>query len=56
MIDAEAINKYVNDDRFTVALSDPTSTRQILLNTTDSVLGDIAVRKALHHATDKEAI
>lgn len=56
MIDADAVNQYSDSDKFTVALSDPTSTRQIVLNTTKEVLKDKAVRQALQYATNKEAI
>ena len=56
MIDADAINQYTGNDKFTVSLSDPTSTRQIVLNTTRGVLADKEVRQALQHATNKQAI
>ena len=56
MIDADAINQYTGNDKFTVSLSDPTSTRQIVLNTTKEVLADKEVRQALQHATNKQAI
>ena len=56
MIDADAINQYTGNDKFTVSLSDPTSTRQIVLNTTRDVLADKEVRQALQHATTKQAI
>lgn len=56
MIDADAVNKYINSSEFEVALSDPTSTRHIVLNTTNDILSDTAVRKALQHATNREAI
>ncbi len=56
MIDADAINQYTGNDKFTVSLSDPTSTRQIVLNTTKEVLTDKEVRQALQHATNKQAI
>ena len=56
MIDADAINQYTGNDKFTVSLSDPTSTRQIVLNTTRDVLADKEVRQALHHATNKQTI
>lgn len=56
MIDADAINQYQGNDNFSVALSEPTSTRQIVLNTTHEILKDKAVRQALQHATDKQAI
>ncbi|WP_369282167.1 nickel ABC transporter substrate-binding protein [Oscillibacter sp. GMB15532] len=56
MLDAEALTSYMESDKFTVELSAPISTRQLLMNTTDEVLGDVAVRKALQHATNKQAI
>ena len=56
MIDADAINQYTGNDKFTVSLSDPTSTRQIVLNTTRDALADKEVRQALQHATNKQAI
>ena len=56
MIDADAISKYVDSDEFTVGLSDPTSTRHIVLNTTHEILSETAVRQALQHATNREAI
>lgn len=56
MIDADAINQYTGNDKFTVSLSDPTSTRQIVLNTTRDVLAGKEVRQALQHATNKQAI
>ena len=56
MIDADAINQYTGNDKFTVSLSDPTSTRQIVLNTTRDVLADKEGRQALQHATNKQAI
>jgi nickel transport system substrate-binding protein len=56
MIDADALNKYKGSDKVEVALSEPTSTRHIVLNTTNDILKETAVRKALQHATDKQAI
>ena len=56
MIDADAINQYTGNDKFTVSLSHPTSTRQIVLNTTRDVLADKEVRQALQYATNKQAI
>ena len=56
MIDADAINQYQGNDKFKVELSDPTSTRQIVLNTTRDVLAEKEVRQALQHATNKQAI
>ena len=48
--------QYVDSDKFTVGLSDPTSTRHIVLNTTHDILGDKSVRQALQHATNRQAI
>lgn len=56
MLDADAISEYVDSDEFTVSLSEPTSTRHIVLNTTDDILSDKTVRQALQHATNKQAI
>ena len=56
MIDADAVNKCLDSEEFQVALSDPTSTRQIVLNTANGVLRDKAVRQALQHATNRQAI
>lgn len=56
MIDAEAINKYKDSDTIETALSEATSTRQLVLNSTNEILKDINVREALQHATSKEAI
>ena len=56
MIDADAVNKYLDSEEFQVALSDPTSTRQIVLNTANGVLRDKAVCQALQHATNRQAI
>lgn len=56
MLDADAISQYVDSDKFEVALSDPTSTRHIVLNTTNEILSDMAVRQSLQHATNRTAI
>ena len=56
MLDADAISQYIDSEKFTVSLSEPTSTRHIVLNTTNEILSDVAVRQALQHATNKEAI
>ena len=56
MLDADAISQYVDSDKFEVALSNPTSTRHIVLNTTNESLSDTAVRQALQHATNRTAI
>lgn len=56
MLDADAISQYVDSDKFEVALSNPTSTRHIVLNTTNEILSDTTVRQALQHATNRTAI
>ena len=56
MLDADAISKYLDSDKFKVGLSDPTSTRHIVMNTTHEILSDPSVRKALQHATNRQAI
>ena len=56
MLDADAISQYVDSDKFEVALSNPTSTRHIVLNTTNEILSDTAVRQALQHETNRTAI
>lgn len=56
MLDADAISQCVDSDKFEVALSNPTSTRHIVLNTTNEILSDTAVRQALQHATNRTAI
>ena len=56
MLDADAISQYVDSDKFEVSLSNPTSTRHIVLNTTNEILSDTAVRQALQHATNRTAI
>ena len=56
MIDADAVNKYLESEDIQVALSAPTSTRQIVLNTSNSILSDTTVRQALQHATNRQAI
>lgn len=56
MVDADALNKYRSSDRFGIAVSDPTSTCQIVLNTNNEFLADVRVRRALQHATNKKVI
>lgn len=56
MIDADAVKKYKESDKFSVSLSDATSTRQIVINTTNDILKDKTVRQAIQHATNRQAI
>ena len=50
MLDADALNKYRNSDEFDIALSKPTSTRQIVLNGQNPVLADINVLRDQYRA------
>ena len=56
MLDADAISQYVDSEKFSVSLSEPTSTRHIVLNTTNDILSDTTVRQALQYATNRQAI
>lgn len=56
MLDADALKQFADSDEFQVELSDPTSTRHIVLNTTNEILKDKEVRKALQHGTNRQAI
>lgn len=56
MVDADAIRKFKEMKGFKVDLSEPTSTRQIVINTTKPHLNDKNVRYALQYATDKQKI
>ena len=56
MLDAETLLGFEGNEDFAVSLSNPISTRQLLMNTTDEILSDIEIRKALQHATNKQAI
>ncbi|MFV0441418.1 MAG: nickel ABC transporter substrate-binding protein [Lachnospirales bacterium] len=56
MIDAEALNQYSDKEGFEIQVSEPTSTRQIVVNTSTDILSDVDVRVALQHATNREAI
>lgn len=56
MVDADAIRKFKDMKGFQADLSEPTSTRQIVINTTKPHLKDKNVRVALQHATDKAKI
>ncbi len=56
MLDADSLISHEGNENFEVALSEPTSTRQIVMNTTDEILQDVNVRYAISYATNKEAI
>lgn len=56
LIDATTLSAYTESDKFTVGYSEPTLTKHLLMNSSDEILVDQAVREALIHAIDKEAI
>lgn len=56
IIDAETYTKFENMDGFGATLSEPVSTRMMVINTTDEILKDVKVRQAIQHATDRETI
>ena len=56
MIDAETYKEFESLDGFKTSISDPISTRMMIINTTDEILGDVKVRKAIQHATDRKTI
>lgn len=56
MINAEAYNTFSKKSGFKGIMSEPVSTRMMLLNTTHPILKDVRVRQALSHATDKVKI
>lgn len=56
MVKSDTYNKYKSMSGFSAAISDPVSTRMMLLNTTDEITGDVRVRQAIAYATDKNAI
>lgn len=56
MIDADTIKNHEGKDGFEIKLSNPTSTRQIVMNTTNDILKDKNVRYAISYATNKQAI
>lgn len=56
MIDSETYNKFSNLSEFETKISEPISSRVMMINTQDEILGDIRLRKALQYATDRETI
>lgn len=56
MIDAESFDALSKDGKFETIMSEPISTRIILMNTTNEILNDRKVRQAIQHAVDKDAI
>lgn len=56
MIDAAALKSFSDKEGFEIKVSNPTSTRQIVLNTNQGILKDVNIRYALQHATNKVEI
>lgn len=56
LISLDRFNVYKNDPVYVTANSEAMSTRMLLLNTGSQKLSDIAIRKALSHSVDKNAI
>ncbi len=56
MIDGDAIKKFSGMKGFKTSLSEPASTRELVLNSTNPILNDLNVRRALNHATNRQAV
>ena len=56
MIDAETMEKFSTMKGFETKMSEPLSTRMMIINTTKGALQDKNVRKAIQHVLDKKAI
>ncbi len=56
LIHAKPYERFSQMEAFAAALSKPMSSRMLLLNTTNPVLHDVRVRRALHHLTNRELI
>ncbi|MDO4402047.1 MAG: nickel ABC transporter substrate-binding protein [Clostridiaceae bacterium] len=56
MIDSETYDKFSNSSEFETKISEPISSRVMMINTQDEILGDVRLRKALQYATDRETI
>ena len=56
MIDAETMEKFSTMKDFETKMSEPLSTRMMIVNTTKGALQDKNVRKAIQHVLDKKAI
>ncbi len=55
-ISAKAFKRFVGKEGFAGILSSPVSTRMMILNTASKNLGDIRVRQALQHLTNRQII
>ncbi len=56
LVSADTYNKFDNMAGFNTAMSRPVATRMMLLNTAAEITGDVRVRQAIMHATDKKLI
>ena len=56
MIDSETYTKFLDSNEFETEISDPISSRVMMINTQDEILGDVKVRQALQYATDRDTI
>ena len=56
MIDSETYTKFLDSNEFETEISDPISSRVMMINTKDEILGDVKVRQALEYATDRDTI
>lgn len=56
MIDSETYTKFLDSEEFSTEISEPISSRVMMINTQDEILGDVKVRQALQYATDRETI
>ena len=56
LVDASTYLEFEEKDGFNTVLSEPTSTRMMMINTTDEILGDVKVRQAIQHGVDRVLI
>lgn len=56
LISLDRFNSYQKNGKYVTAISEPMSTRLLLLNTARGPLQDVHVRKALSYAVDKESV
>ncbi|MDU4962224.1 MAG: nickel ABC transporter substrate-binding protein [Sporomusaceae bacterium] len=56
MIDADSFIQLSKDNKFATIMSQPSSTRMLLMNTTSGALKDLKVRQAMEHAVNKQGI
>lgn len=55
-ISIDAFNQLAATDQYATAVSEPVATRLLVMNTKNEKLADERVRKALHHAFNKEVM